>query len=559
MIYTDEQLKKKVIEMMEVFENEVVEFKEASNNYSFNDIGKYFSALGNEANIRGKNEAWLIFGITNKKEILGTNYRNQGSLQSLKREILNGTNERLTFLEIYTLTISKKRIIVFQIPPAIRGIPTTWNGAAYAREHESVCPLPMNKVDLIRSQIGMDWSKEVVDEATFDDLDKEAVKKAIELFSKKQSNKKSAQEILEKLSPIDVLNKAGLTIKGKITRTALLLLGKSEASHYFDGFIPRITWTLYNANNTVKAYEHFDMPMLLAVDKAYAKIRNVKYRYIAAQQTLFPDEVNQYEPELIKEIINNCIAHQDYRLRGKINIEEFEDKLVFINEGAFIPETIEKALEPGYKPPYYRNVFLCNAMANMYMIDTNSMGIPMIYQIQRNKYFPLPTYDLNTINRVKVTVFGKILDKNYTQLLYSNAELDIQTVFLLDKVQKKDIISKEQFKILKKDGLVEGRYPNIFVSFKIANIVDQKANYIRNKGLDDDICKQLIIKALQTLGEASKQDLMKVLNKALPEILSDAQKSKKVSNLLQNLKAQNIITISGSNRYAKWKLAKKEI
>lgn len=559
MIYTDEQLKKKVIEMMEVFENEVVEFKEASNNYSFNDIGKYFSALGNEANIRGKNEAWLIFGITNKKEILGTNYRNQGSLQSLKREILNGTNERLTFLEIYTLTISKKRIIVFQIPPAIRGIPTTWNGAAYAREHESVCPLPMNKVDLIRSQIGMDWSKEVVDEATFYDLDEEAVKKAIELFSKKQSTKKSAQEILEQLSPIDVLNKAGLTIKGKITRTALLLLGKSEASHYFDGFIPRITWTLYNADNTVKAYEHFDMPMLLAVDKAYAKIRNVKYRYIAAQQTLFPDEVNQYEPELIKEIINNCIAHQDYRLRGKINIEEFEDKLVFINEGAFIPETIEKALEPGYKPPYYRNVFLCNAMANMYMIDTNSMGIPMIYQIQRNKYFPLPTYDLNTINRVKVTVFGKILDKNYTQLLYSNAELDIQTVFLLDKVQKKEIISKEQFKILKKDGLVEGRYPNIFVSFKIANIVDQKANYIRNKGLDDDICKQLIIKALQTLGEASKQDLMKVLNKALPEILSDAQKSKKVSNLLQNLKAQNIITISGSNRYAKWKLAKKEI
>ena len=559
MIYTDEQLKKKVIEMMEVFENEVVEFKEASNNYSFNDIGKYFSALGNEANIRGKNEAWLIFGITNKKEILGTNYRNQGSLQSLKREILNGTNERLTFLEIYTLTISKKRIIVFQIPPAIRGIPTTWNGAAYAREHESVCPLPMNKVDLIRSQIGMDWSKEIVEEATIKDLDEEAVKKAVELFSKKQSNKKSAQEILEKLSPIDVLNKAGLTIKGKITRTALLLLGKSEASHYFDGFIPRITWTLYNANNTVKAYEHFDMPMLLAVDKAYAKIRNVKYRYIAAQQTLFPDEVNQYEPELIKEIINNCIAHQDYRLRGKINIEEFEDKLVFINEGAFIPETIEKALEPGYKPPYYRNVFLCNAMANMYMIDTNSMGIPMIYQIQRNKYFPLPTYDLNTINRVKVTVFGKILDKNYTQLLYSNAELDIQTVFLLDKVQKKDIISKEQFKILKKDGLVEGRYPNIFVSFKIANIVDQKANYIRNKGLDDDICKQLIIKALQTLGEASKQDLMKVLNKALPEILSDAQKSKKVSNLLQNLKAQNIITISGSNRYAKWKLAKKEI
>jgi len=556
MIYTDNQLKEKIVQMIDVFESEVVEFKEAKSNYSFNDIGKYFSALSNEANLRGLQESWLIFGISDKKEFVGTEFRKQGGLQNLKREIVNGTNERLTFMEIYELSMNKHRIIAFQIPPAIRGIPTTWQGAAYAREHESVCPLPMNKVDLVRSQIGMDWSKEIVEDASIEDLDTDAIKRARELFSKRQSDRKKAQEILKKLSDIEVLNKAGITIKGKITRTALLLLGKSESSHYFDGFIPRITWTLYNADNSVKAYEHFDMPMLLAVDKAYSKIRNVKYRYIAGQQTLFPDEVDQYEPELIKEIINNCIAHQDYRLRGKINVEEFEDKLVFINEGAFIPETIEQALEPGYKPPYYRNVFLCNAMVNLYMIDTNSMGIPMMYQIQRDKCFPLPTYDLNTINRVKVTVYGKILDKNYTQLLYSNDELDMKTVFLLDKVQKKEVISKESFKVLKKLGLVEGRYPNVFVSFKVADIVGQKAAYVRNKGLDDDICKQLIIKALQSMGEASKQELMEVLEKALPEVLSDEQKSKKVSNLLQAMKREGIIQADGINRYAKWYIKK---
>lgn len=331
-------------------------------------------------------------------------------------------------------------------------------------------------------------------------------------------------------------------------------MGKSEAKYFFDGFIPRITWTLYNADNSVKAYEHFDIPMLLAVDKVYSKIRNEKYRYIAGQQTLFPDEVDQYEPELIKEIINNCIAHQDYRLRGKINVEEFEDRLVFINEGAFIPESIEQALEPGYKPPYYRNVFLCNAMVNLYMIDTNSMGIPMMYQIQRDKCFPLPTYDLNTVNRVKVTVYGKILDKNYTQLLRSDADLNMRIVFLLDQVQKQETISKENFKELKKQGLVEGRYPNIFVSFKVADIVGQKAAYVRNKGLDDDICKQLIIKALKSMEEASKQELMEVLEKALPEVLSDEQKSKKVSNLLQAMKKESIVDIKGKNRYAKWYL-----
>lgn len=552
MIYTDIQLKEKISQMMESFESEVIEFKEARTNYSFNDIGKYFSALSNEANLRGLQEAWLVFGISDDKRYVGTEFRKQGNLQSLKKEIVNGTNERLTFLEIYELIIEKCRVIVFQIPPAIRGIPTTWQGAVYAREHESICPLPMNKVDLIRSQIGMDWSKEIVEDATIEDLDERAIEKARELFSKRQSDRKKAKEVLESLSDIEVLNKAGITIKGKITRTALLLLGKSESKFFFDGFIPRITWTLYNADNSVKAYEHFDIPMLLAVDKVYSKIRNEKYRYIAGQQTLFPDEVDQYEPELIKEIINNCIAHQDYRLRGKINVEEFEDRLVFINEGAFIPESIEQALEPGYKPPYYRNVFLCNAMVNLYMIDTNSMGIPMMYQIQRDKCFPLPTYDLNTTNRVKVTVYGKILDKNYTQLLRSDVELNMRTVFLLDQVQKQETISKDNFKELKKQGLVEGRYPNIFVSFKVADIVGQKAVYVRNKGLDDDICKQLIVKALGSMGEASKKDLMEVLEKALPEVLSEEQKSKKVSNLLQALKKDDVIEVSGVNRYSKW-------
>ena len=200
-------LKEKIVQMLVSFENEVVEFKEARSNYHFNDIGKYFSALSNEANLRGLQEAWLIFGISDDKKIVGTDFRKQGGLQSLKKEIVNGTNERLTFMEIYTLNLEKCRVIAFQIPPAIRGIPTTWQGAAYAREHESISPLPMNKVDLIRSQIGMDWSKEIVENATLEDLDKEAVKKARELFSKRQSDRK--KDVYKRQSPPRSCGKKG--------------------------------------------------------------------------------------------------------------------------------------------------------------------------------------------------------------------------------------------------------------------------------------------------------------------------------------------------------------
>lgn len=552
MVYTLEQIKDKVTQMLGRFENEVVEFKEAASNYSFKEIGKYFSALSNEANLRNKHEAWLVFGVSDNNQIVGTEYRKNGSLQSIKKELAASTNERMTFLEIYDFTIAGKRLVAFQIPPAIPGIPTTWNGAAFARENESVCPLPMNKVDMIRSQVGMDWSKEIVDGATLDDLDPAAVAYARQLFTKKQMERAKAQDLLDSLSDIEVLNKASIIFKGQITRTALLLLGKPESAFYFDGFIPRITWTLYNADNTIKAYEHFDLPLLLAIDKVYGKIRNERYRYIAGQMTLFPEEVDQYDPNLIKELLNNCLAHSDYRLRGRINVEEFEDRLVFINEGSFIPETVEQALEPGYKPPYYRNAFLCGAMVNLYMIDTNSMGIPMMYQIQRDKCFPLPSYDLNTANRVRVTVYGKILDMNYTKLLHADDSLNIHTVFLLDQVQKRQTISIENYHMLKKRNLVEGRYPNIFVSFKVADAVGQKTTYISNRGLDENICRELILQALR-IQPATMLELLAVLDRgALSAALSKTQKERKVSNLLQKMKRENLIYPAGARNRAKW-------
>lgn len=308
--------------------------------------------------------------------------------------------------------------------------------------------------------------------------------------------------------------------------------------------------SVVRASVMTRVYCHVD-PVLLAVDKVYVKIRNEKYRYIAEQQTLFPEEVQQYDPDLVKEIINNCIAHSDYRRHGKINVEEFEDHLVFINEGSFIPESIEKALEPGYKPPYYRNAFLCNAMVNMYMIDTNSMGIPMIYNIQKARCFPLPSYDLDVVNRVSVTVFGKVLDKNYTRLLHSNGSLDLKTVFLLDQVQKRKTITKNDYKSLRKSGLVEGRYPALYVSYKIAEAVGDKAGYVRNKGLDEKILKELIISALKN-GSLKKADIYEAVKHAFPDVLTEEKQYKKLSNLLQKMKKEEIVDVRGSAVHAEW-------
>lgn len=539
-------------------ESEVVEFKEAKTNFPGKELGKYFSALSNEANLRKVHCGWLIFGVSDKRQIIGTAYRQDGGLQNLKREITSGTNERLTFLEITELVLDDKRIIVFQIPPALPGIPTTWHGAAYAREHDALVPLPLNKVDLIRlDTTGADWSKGIVEGATLADLDPEAIAQAKELFARRQ--RKGGNTVLQDHSDAALLDKMGLTLNGKITRTALILVGKPEARAFFDGFVPRITWSLHSAkSNETLAYEHFDIPLLLAVDKAFAKIRNEKYRYLAGQLTLFPEEVDRYDADLVRELINNAIAHQDFRRRGRVSIDEFEDRLEVMNEGSFIPETIEAVLAPGYHPPYYRNQFLCDAMVNLYMIDTNAMGIPRMYEIQRRRCFPLPSYDLSDPTRVKVTVYGSILDPNYTRLLHAEEALDLQTVFLLDKIQKGQPISKEDASKLRQNNLVEGRYPKLYVSRKIASLVGQEPRYVRNRGLDAAVCRELILNALRTCETFNKQELLEILAPALPAILDTEQKRRKVDNLLQRMKQEGVIKKVGHTKNARWTLTTPE-
>lgn len=47
-----DQLLEKLNSLINNWENETVEFKEANNDYDKDKIGKYFSALSNEANLR---------------------------------------------------------------------------------------------------------------------------------------------------------------------------------------------------------------------------------------------------------------------------------------------------------------------------------------------------------------------------------------------------------------------------------------------------------------------------------------------------------------------------
>ncbi|MCG6188594.1 RNA-binding domain-containing protein [Maribellus maritimus] len=530
-------------------ETEVLEFKEAKNQFDKDKLGKYFSALSNEANLTGKPEAWLLFGVNNDKNIIGTQISDK-QLNEYKKEIATNTSPTLSFIAVHRVAVAQNNVLMFQIPAAPKGMPVAWKNMFYARDGESLTGLNINKIERIRNQqTNLDWSAEIVPDAMIKDLSVEAIKKAREQFAEKHPKLKDE---IPTWDDITFLNKAKITINGQLTRTAILLLGNPESDTFINPASSKITWILRDRDKIEKDYEHFFCPLLLKVENVYAKIRNLKYRYLKSG-TLFPDEVDQFEPYIIREALNNCIAHQDYTLGGKINVVEREDGfLTFSNLGHFIPESVESVITADAPEEQYRNPFLANAMVNLNLIDTIGSGIKKMFVIQKNKFFPLPEYNLEN-NKVTVTITGKVLDEKYAQKLALMPDLSLDDIILLDKVQKGKSLTDEEIKTLRTNSLIEGRKPNFHISSVVAEKTGQQNDYIRQKGIDDEYCKKIIIDYLEKFGEGRRSDFEEILLDKLPDILDMTQKKNKIKNNLQILKNTGIIEPHGKL----WKMSNK--
>lgn len=296
-------------------ENEVVEFKEANNQYDFNKLGKYFSALSNEANLMDKDEGWLIFGVKDSdRSIVNTKFRmDVTKLHNLKAEVANHTTNRITFKEIYEINTSAGRVVLFQIPAAPRGIPIAWKGHYYGRDGSELQPL---------------------------------------------------------------------------------------------------------------------------------------------------------------------------------NLEE----------------------------------------------------------IERQKFFPMPEYDLSN-EKVKVTIIGKVLNMDYARKLAKMPELGLYDIVLLDKVQKGHELSKPEIKQLRKKNLIEGRKPNFYISSIVAQQIEQEGEYIKQRGIDNEYCKKIMVDYLKKFGKAKRADFEKILLDKLPDVLNKKQKKIKIKNNIQILRIKGIIKVDETKHW----------
>ena len=550
-----EELKKLFQQLLASSESETLEFKAASNDFDSRTLGEYFSALSNEANLKGIRNAWLIFGVHDKtREILGTEYRNsEKSLLSVKQEVAVLTNNNSTFSNIFAFMYpdkngKEKRVIMFEIPAAPQGMPVSFKEHFYGRNGESITGLSIQKLESIRNQRPNDWSGQIVQGATIKDLDEAAVYSA--RFEFKKKNPDIASEI-ESWDTETFLNKAKLTINGSITNAALILLGTQDSAEKLKPAISQITWILKDKDGIEVDYKHFYPPLFLNVNNVLAKIRNLTYRYMP-DDSLFPTEVTQYDNYVIREALHNCIAHQDYSLQERITVVETPDTLIFSNGGSFLPETVENVIKQDAPQRYYRNSFLCTAMVNLNMIDTIGSGIKRIFINQKNRFFPLPDYDISP-REIKVKIYGKVINPIYVKLLQKHSEISLDDVIQLDKIQKGLAVDEIVAKDLKRRGLIEGRKGNYYLSNSVSSETDKMAEYVKNKAFDKkyytDLTYELIKK--QNKKGTTKEDVTALLYTKLSDVQTPEQKDNYIRNLLHQMVVEQKIESIKRKYYSK--------
>lgn len=515
-------------------------------------LGEYLSALANSACVANQPRGYLVVGIDDDTHaIVGTRFDPYATKGKGNQDLLPWLAAGLrpnTGFEVRIVEHPDGRVVLFEVGPA-NEVPVSFYGTPFIRVGSSKTELRKHpdKERAIWTR-GSDWSAEVCAAASLEDLEPEAVAKAREQFVVKHPGQAADVAGWDDRT---FLNKARVLKQGAVTHTAILLLGRPESATLLSPAVAKISWILKDAENRELDYEHFGPPFLFAGDRLRGRIRNLIVRALPSG-TLFPQEITQYDPWVIREALHNAIAHQDYRRHGRVVVVEFPDRMLVTNLGEFLPGNVEAVIRQDAPQALYRNPFLADAMVELNLIDTQGGGIKRMFETQRRRSFPLPDYDLSEPNEVAVNLTGRILDERYTRLLIERTDLDLGEVMLLDRVQKGQGIGRDEHHRLKSAGLVEGRYPNLIVAGAVAKATGEAARHIRERGFDQQYYLDLILALVREHGPVTRRDVDQALIPKLPDRLTDEQKRRKAHNLLQKLRRSGRVDNRGTRASPQW-------
>ena len=555
-----------IAELQQMRESEDhVEFKKGEyGNVSYNGAGKdkpkdrrkcilgYVTALCNEGGGR------MVIGMHDKHphQVTGTK-QNENALGELESNIYRDSDIRTMVYELYEDEVNKTgRVLVIEVPSRPVGKVFKFEDVPLMRVGEDLLPMDDKTYLSIIQEQEPDFSEQFCDEATFDDLDPEAIKEMKEKYAKKQENPSFVS-----LDDKQALSDLHLIVGNHITNAAVLLVGKET---FINKVFPQAKVMLEYRNTEPQI--HFDnrmqfgQPFFLLIDKLWDAI-NLRNGFVPVREGAYIFGIPFFNEDVIREVANNAFAHRNYRVNSEIVVKQYPTKLVVINAGGF-PKgvTIDNLLTTPSMP---RNRLLADILAKTGIVERSGQGMDKIFLKTLSEGKPDPDYtesdDFNVTAILSATVKDKafaIYVQSIQQSLPKDKKLTVFDVMALCEVRdgkkvpsNKQIAQKlEQMGFLEKHGKTNAIYyilPRRYYEF-----AGDVAAYSLATDWDIEQVWAVIRPFLKKYGKAKISDLEKLVCSHISE--------KQMRSYLDALRKDGRLQTEGKNKYMYYVLGKGE-
>ena len=521
-------------------EAERLEFKEAKSNFHFEMLAKYCAALANEGG--GK----VIFGVTDKRprRVVGsTAFAEPGRTVA---GLINRLGIQITSDEIHH---PHGRVLVFTIPARPVGVPIQFEGVFWSRAGDELRPLSPDRLRRVFDEAGPDYSAEFRPDASVDDLDPSLVERFREMWMRKSGN-----TALAGVPPQQLLEDAELVAGDRITHAALVLLGKRPAlGRYLAQAELIFEYRSTEASIAFQQRIEFRSGFLGYLDELWTTI-NLRNEVLQYREGFFVGDIPAFNESVVREAVLNALAHRDYRMPGSIFVRQFPRRLEIVSPGGFPPGITAANLLWRQSP---RNRRIADACSKCGLVERSGQGANRMFEESIKEGKPKPDFTGTDDYQVEVTLRGEI--QNPAFLLFRQkigaerlATFGTRDILILDAIQREEPLAedlKERLPHLLDEGIIErigrGRGVRFILSRKFHSFLGQHGAYTRRKGLDRETNKALLYKHIEENRE--KGSAFRDLEQVLPALSRN-----QVQKLLQELKAEDRIRLSGAKRGGRW-------
>jgi len=539
-----------------------IEFKKGEfGNVSYNAGGKpnpadrrkcilgYVTALCNEKG------GTFVIGMHDSypHTVVGTKQA-ENAIGQLESDIYRDTGIRTDIYELYE---GDKRVLVIDVPPRPRGRVFKFEDVPLMRVGEDLKPMSDEVYLSIIQEQEPDFSEQFCEGITMDDLDNDAIRILKDKYANKNKNSS-----FRSLDDYQALSDLGLIYQGKVTNAALILVGKAAViSRVFPQAKISLEYRTNESNIHFDAREYFEGPYYLMIDKLWAAI-NSRNGSVPVRSGIYKDyDIPLFNEDVIREALNNAIAHRSYGIQGEIVVKQYPTQMIFINPGGF-PHgvTIDNILYVQSTP---RNRLLADILSKTGLVERSGQGVDNIFLDTLSEGKPAPDYGKTDDFCVTLILSSKIEDAAFSQYINSiqnslpdDEKLTVYDVITLNKIRQtksRHSLDKKIVAKLLSRGYIEQRGKTSGTFYILGKdyyeLAGRLADYSRITDWDESQAFTMIASFLKNNTSAKMGDFV--------DLFAGHLSRKQIRNSIDKLVDRGMLTYEGDGKSRSYSLSRR--